>query len=267
MTSGKDDMPRLTAYELWPEHGLALVPAPPARDWMAATIQRNATRCLPMMMANQNGWWLLNNYPVRMMWHGGRHKHAIKIQYHPDIAPYAATGANKGMPAYPTSDFGEGVVTWRMPFVFRTAPGYNLLVRGPANLAKDGIAPLEGLVETDWAPMTFTVNWRFTRPDVWVTFDAGEPIAMLVPQRRGELETFAPEVTPISDDPEVHDLWWAWNKARNWFNATPSDDPQQYRENARETGQNSYTRGELPDGSTAPEHQTRMKLKKFNVNR
>jgi Family of unknown function (DUF6065) len=43
--------------------------------------------------------------------------------------------------------------------VFRTPPGCNLYVRGPANSPKDGIAALEGIIETDWSEATFTMNW------------------------------------------------------------------------------------------------------------
>ena len=74
------------------------------------------------------------------------------------------------------SHFGEGVITWNIPFLFRTSPGYNLLVRGPSNWIKDGVQALEGIVETDWAVQTFTMDWKFTRPRRWVRFEADEPI-------------------------------------------------------------------------------------------
>jgi hypothetical protein len=35
------------------------------------------------------------------------------------------------------SHFGSGILTWNVPYLFRTPPGYNLLVRGPANWPKD----------------------------------------------------------------------------------------------------------------------------------
>ena len=42
--------------------------------------------------------------------------------------------------------------------------GWNTFVTGPMNGIKDGIAPLSGVIETDWSPYSFTMNWRFTRP-------------------------------------------------------------------------------------------------------
>lgn len=52
---------------------------------------------------------------------------------------------------YVVSHFGAGVVTFTVPYLFRTPPSYNLHVRGPTNMPKDGIYPLEGIVETDWS--------------------------------------------------------------------------------------------------------------------
>jgi hypothetical protein len=62
--------------------------------------------------------------------------------------------------------------------------------------------PLEGLVETDWAPMTFTYSVQLTGRD-WVTYEKGEPICMIVPQRRGEIEQFQPVLTSITNNPEL----------------------------------------------------------------
>jgi hypothetical protein len=40
----------------------------------------------------------------------------------------------------PLSHFGNGILTWNLPLLFRTPPGYNLLVRGPANYPKDAVS-------------------------------------------------------------------------------------------------------------------------------
>jgi hypothetical protein len=41
-------------------------------------------------------------------------------------------------------------------------------------------------VETDWTPASFTASWKFTRRRVWATFDKGEAVCPLAPQRRGK---------------------------------------------------------------------------------
>ena len=111
------------------------------------------------------------------------------------------------------SHFGSGSLTFHIPYLFRTPPGWNLLARGPSNWPRDGVIALEGLVETDWAVATFTMNWKLTAIDRPVTFEAGEPFCMLVPQRRGDLERFAPRVDDFAADPEISHGFAAWRRA------------------------------------------------------
>jgi hypothetical protein len=198
---------RLIAYETVPSETFRLETAPRRRAWMDST-KTNAYRCLPLVMANQAGWLLHNPWTVRVRWSGDNRL---------DIA---AHGPVPGSPVYlyPMNIFGGGIVTWTLPFLFRTPPGYNMLVRGPANYVKDGVAPLEGLVETDHTEATFTCNYKITRPDTWITFEQGEPICMVVPQRRGELEEFTLEIIPISDEPELEAANSSWCESRDQFN-------------------------------------------------
>ena len=82
---------------------------------------------------------VLNDKPLRAMWNGGSEAGALVIE---------GAGEPSGTAV---SHFGHGILTFPIPFLFRTPPGTTLLIRGPANAPKDAIAPLEGLVETDWA--------------------------------------------------------------------------------------------------------------------
>ena len=77
-----------------------------------------------------------------------------------------------------SSLFGSGILTFNMPCVFRTPAGVNLWIKGPSNPPKDGVCPLEGIVESDWMSATFTMNWKFTRPHQLVRFERGEPEAL-----------------------------------------------------------------------------------------
>lgn len=240
----------LVAYELHSGHGIELVPAARDRRWMDSTHQRFANRCLPLLMANQAGWLVMNTARVRARWNGGAGQDSIEFDYG-DSAPTFR----------PASHFGHGIITWSLPFLFRTPPGFNLLVRGPANCPKHGIAALEGLVETDWSPATFTLNWKFTRPRVWATFEADEPVGMLVPQRRGELDEFVPKTVSIAAAPdELRTAYLTWWQNRRAFN-TDLQFPGSF---ARQAGwQKDYFRGKLPDGSAAADHETRMRLRPF----
>lgn len=208
-----------------------------------------AKRCLPLLMANQAGWELLNPIAFTATWDGGEHVGAVSIFPH---SPATTSNA--------TSYFGLGILTWPLPFVFRTPPRYNLLLRGPANSPKDGIAPLEGLVETDWTSVTFTMNWKFTRPGA-VTFQREEPFAMLVPVRRGELERFEPVVRHWGEEPEVTartERWWASRMTFLRELMVPGSSAQ------RKGWQRDYMRGRNTDGGDAPEHQTKLRLAPFD---
>jgi hypothetical protein len=144
--------------------------------------------------------------------------------------------------------------------MFRTPPGYNLLARGPANWPKDGAYALDGVVETDWAVATFTMNWKITAIDRPVLFDEGEPFCMIVPQRRGELEEFEPRIVEIEDDPDVANAYREWTESRNRFLAGLGAAEE---DAVKERWQKHYFRGSAPDGTKAPVHQTKLHLREF----
>jgi hypothetical protein len=221
-----------------------------ARGWMNATHQRFAYRCLPMLLANQAGWFIINSHDFRARWDGTEGLSGVTILYLDGKPPFPAT-----------SMFGCGIVTFTIPYLFRTPPGYNLLARGPANWPKDGAYALEGLVETDWAVATFTMNWKITRPDHVITFEAGEPICMIVPQLRRELETFNPRIQDISCNPLLASAHRLWSKGRFYFNSSL----RTVRNNVTgETWQKHYFNGTSPSGDAASDHQTKLLLREFS---
>jgi hypothetical protein len=193
---------RLAEYDTFPE----IVPAPPDRFWMDFSTGGWANRCLPLRIANQHGWHILNNCDFEAEWNGKPSLDALRIRY-----------LESGPHRFARSNFGYGVITWNLPYLFRTSPGYNLWVRGPANYPKDAVAPLEGIVETDWAEATFTVNWKITRPGWKVVFKKGDPICMIVPQRRGEVEAVAPRICNIESEPELMQGYRKWKESRLKF--------------------------------------------------
>ncbi len=240
----------LVAYAVAPAVSTPLVVAPVARDWMDATAHRFAYRCLPMLIANQAGWLVLNPYKVAATWDGRAGLDAVRVEFFDAAATRSSA----------SSHFGFGILTFGIPYLFRTPPGYNLLARGPANWPKDGIYPLDGIIETDWSEATFTMNWKFTRSGQTVVFEEGEPICMVVPQRRNELERFRPEIRDIASDPALADGHHQWRVSRAAFNQdlTRPDSP------ARKAGwQRHYLRGTTVTSKQAPEHQSRLALEDF----
>jgi hypothetical protein len=238
----------LVAYRVSRDPCIRIVPAPPQRGWMAATDQGFARRCLPLLLANQAGWWLLNSHSFVVTWSGSSDRSGVHIHYLDGAPPYPAV-----------SHFGHGLVTFRLPFLFRTPPGWNLLVRGPANMPKDGVAPLEGLVEADWSVATFTMNWQLTRSNHRVEFADGEPICMIVPVRRGDLEGFQPKIAPLSSA-EDQLGYRAWRRSREEF----LRDLQVPGSISRQAGwQRDYFLGRLPGGRVIADHQRRLHLQPF----
>jgi hypothetical protein len=229
--------------------GMDIRPASRERAWMGAQAEF-PKRCLPMLLANQAGWELISPISFTAEWDGGDEPTAINISSECETQPWV------------TSHFGLGILTWSVPFLFRTPRGYNLLVRGPANCPKDGISALEGIVETDWTTATFTMNWKFTRADLPISFESGEPFAMVVPTRRGELERFRPILRSASSEPMIMDQVKRFAHSRQEF-IQELTEPGSAAE--RSGWQRHYMLGRDVDGTIAPEHQTRLQLADFQA--
>lgn len=240
------------AYTMNPALQPPIIPAPATRQWMDDTSQHFAYRCLPMVIANQAGWLLLNTQTFWVTWDGGNEIDSLVIEYIDcDDAPQPAI-----------SHFGHGILTFHIPYLFRTSPGFNLLARGPANTPKDGIYALEGVVETDWSTSTFTMNWKLTRPGT-VLFERGEAICMIVPQRRGELEAFNTQTLALELNPELRFEHEQWSQGREKF-LEDLDIPDS--EAVKLGWQKDYFKGKTREGIVKPEHQRRLELKPFSEN-
>jgi hypothetical protein len=117
-----------------------------------------------------------------------------------------------------TSHFGHGVLTFHTGWLFRTPPGWALWVRGAPNASKRNIAALDGLVETDWLPFTFTMNWRFTRMGT-ARFEKGEAFCFITLTPHGLLDAVRPRVMKLEDDPELNLAFQRWKTDRKDFNS------------------------------------------------
>ena len=239
----------IVAYSAW-GFRVQLVPAFYKRDWMDETAGGFAYHCLPMTLANQSGWFVLAPHPAVAEWNGGNLPTDLRV-------------AIEGTPGsvHAMSAVGNGILTWTIPYVFRTPPGWNLLCRGPANFLKDGIQPLEGLVETDWSHASFSMNWKMTRPGR-VEFREGEPVAMLVPQRREDLEAFSVRKAELASNRELSEGYNEWVNSRNAFLAAQRNgDPEAIKKRY----QKHYFSGQTLKGAHFGEHQKKRRLRSFEV--
>lgn len=224
----------------------AIVGARSPRAWMDATAQRFAYRCTPMTVANASGWELLLPFSFTAEWDGGDSVEAITVH---------STAPGPMIERLLASHFGHGILTFHPGWLFRTPPGWAVWARGAPNAPKDGIMALDGLVETDWLPFSFTMNWRFLRPGR-VTFTEGEAFCFITLAPHGVLDGVAPVARELADDPELDAAYKQWSNSRNNFNGRlRNNDP----EATKERWQRHYLGGNgAPDEA---HHITKRKLR------
>jgi hypothetical protein len=186
--------------------------APWQRDWMERTPKKYAYRCLPLTIANQTGWWVYNPIGFTADWNGQPDSGNVKFAFDADPQVWSAWVNNQ---------FGQGIITWNTPFLFRTQPaGSRLLVCGPINSFKHGIQPLTAIIESDWMSMSFTMNWKITAAATSVRFERGEPLFQVIPMARnlgGDLESAHVTFMRLADDPEVFNAYEQWKNGRFKF--------------------------------------------------
>jgi hypothetical protein len=227
-------------------------PAPATRAWMDDTPESFAYRCLPLNIANAHGWEILSPCGFEAIWTGSPEPGAITLRLDQGAEPGKA----------PVSLFGQGVITFHVEGLIRTPPGWNIWIGGSPNRQKDGIQALAGVVETDWSPYTFTMNWRFTRPGQWVRFEAFEPIGFFFPIQRAAIEQFRPRFEPIENDPATLAGFTAWSQARDAFHEKMKTQPPLQ---GSDKWQKHYYRGiDLAGTEWIDDHRTKLRLTAFD---
>ncbi len=227
-----------------PGRDIDIEPAPVNRRWMDATPQRFAYRCLPLNIANSYGWQvsLQSGFRVRLV--DGANGPDLEFDYDDPSDPPAV------------SHFGSGIVTFHLHAVFQTDPGTALYATGPVNAPKQGIVPLSGIIETDWLPFPFTMNWRLMIKGLWIRFEKGEPFCMVFPVKLAELEETRLEISDLADTPEFAAQVTSFTKDRTAFlknlQSAPEDADQP-------RWQKHYFKGASEHGSSHA-HVTSLKL-------
>jgi hypothetical protein len=229
------------------ERSCEIIPAPTKRDWMDAFPDKHAYRCLPLAIANNAGWQLLCPCDLEITFTGGMGKDDIQVK--------ALDGFDVRYAA--ESNFTRGIVTFYTNYLFQTEPGWQLMATGPFNEPKDGLYPLTGIVETDWLPYPFTMNWQITRPGTYV-FKKGEPFCQILPIPKNYLEDVEPEMFMLSDNPELKEETAAFQAERGKFRQLLEEGDKQA---TKQGWQKYYFTGKTPTGQTAPEdHTNKMRM-------
>ena len=226
-------------------------PAEATRDWMDNTPEAFAYRCLPLNIANAHGWEILSPCDVEAYWTGVAGEDGVVVKNAPGTAEHDRA----------VSIFGQGTLTFHIQALFRTPPGWDLMIGGSPNRPKDGIAPLSGVIEADWSPYTFTMNWKFTRRNTTVRFKKGEPICFITPVQRGVLERFNPIYVSLEDNLPLMQEYLAWSKSRTQFRADVAS-----ANTPAEKWQKRYYRGlGMDDRRGVADHRARLRLLAFDI--
>ena len=237
----------ITAYEVV-ENPPSIQTADRKRKWMDDTQDRFAYRCLPLSIANQTGWEILSPAGFTARWNGKSDLPAIQIKFDDEESPLIG------------SHFGHGVLTFTLGYLFRTTKAHNLWVKGPTNQFKDGISALEGLIETDWTPFTFTMNWQFTRKRHKIRFEKDEPICTILPYPRHYIGKFEPKLKVINENPKLYNQYVAWKDDREQF---LRDLKNPDSEAVKAGWQKTYMKGEDQFGKVFAGHQTKVRTADF----
>jgi hypothetical protein len=229
-----------------------LVAARPQRKWMDDFVNRHAYRCLPLAIANAHGWEALCPVPIEINWNGG---HASE-----DISIRALKPLKGGRPIehFCCSHFTSGIVTFHLQYIFRTDPNWDLLATGSFNRWKENAFPLTGIVETDWLPYPFTMNWQLLRQGR-VIFEEDEPFCFFFPVQTRPLIDCELEIHHLTDNREL-------NREHEAFRMSREEYMRRIRANDRDAWkmggwQRHYLLGLQPDGTKVDGHLGKVRLK------
>lgn len=218
------------------------------RDWMDSFHSRFPYRCLPLTIANTTGWEILCPHDISISWNGGKEKTDLTI-----------TSGNAEGSVFVESHFSHGVVTFHTGYLFRTPPQWAVWVSGTPNHIKDGIQPLTGLVETDWLPFPFTMNWIMTRAGT-VHFKKGEPFCFIQLIEHHKMDDVRPVIRKITDNPPLYQEYNTWSNLRQEFNQSLVNGDA---DTVKQAWQKFYFKGEKPDsngGGRAQGHINKRRL-------
>ena len=192
-----------------------ITPASSKRDWM--DVQGNFPyKCLPLKIGNQLGWNVLCPLDFAATWNGEiNHVNSFKLEFFGENKDQADLYIkNKTI----SSHFGNGILTFSLPYIFKTPKGIGIFVRGPTNYVKHNITYLDAFIETDWLDFSFTYNIKFQQPNTKVEFKKDEPLFTFYPLELSSIEDIQFTYQDIKKDKKLHENFIKYSQLRNDFN-------------------------------------------------
>lgn len=184
---------------------LPIVPGKNKRDWIDKS-DLKFYKDLTFTMAHESGWELRSPGEFTIEWNGG--KESTDLVVHSDIkdAHLFYTG------------MGHGICSIRAGYVVETPEDYAIYVTGAPNFFKDGAVQMTSVIESNWAHMTFFLNWKMTYPGK-VTFKKDEPLGFVTVIPHRQLDNFELQIDTIMSNADLY------NKHQMWTDLPYDGDP------------------------------------------
>lgn len=152
------------------DRSLAPVPATRDRDWWADNTKtvNHARHCLPLMMANSLGYFILSPGTFMVRWNGDLHANCVvetlETSSHYVVDDHAAFGSFTVQPG----------------FIPRTEKeGEYIYIKGVANERNMPYSCMEAAVEAWWSPANFGLVYLLNQPGEFL-IRKGQPIAQMM---------------------------------------------------------------------------------------
>lgn len=162
------------------------------RDWFTSHFYY----CLPLTIGNMYGFIVKAERDVTIYWNGDESIQGLTVQQkHEERRCQTFDG-----------HFGSGILTVQNNWHYRTPPGVNLMTITPPNFPQHGLMHMTGVIETDNLSRDFTFNLKVTKPNIYVTIKAGDPIGAFIPIPRYFADRFTIKYADELFTPEEIDL-------------------------------------------------------------
>ena len=175
-------------FEVYKDDGPVanIEPLSAKRDWMEATFDKHAYRCLPVTLTNQLGWAISFPEDITFMWDGqistsGDHVKVLAGE------KYIQTGR------------GQATVSFETGLVFRTPENYSLLTYNVPNMFMEGVSPYTTIISSSFFEGPLPVAWKITKPFVPITIKANQPVAAVFPISLTDIQGSTLTIKDIKD--------------------------------------------------------------------
>jgi hypothetical protein len=151
------------------------------RDWFTSHFYK----CLPLAIGNTQGFIFSLPYTFSVLWNGGDSPKDLVIEFYEDSKPYEKINF-----VYPSSIFGNGVLTIHFPLTLKTPPGINLMTIAPPNFPLVGLSPMTGVIESDNLRFIFNLSIKVDLINTKLIVEPNTPLVGMIPIPRYFCDSF-----------------------------------------------------------------------------